>query len=336
MKRALAIMISLCMATMALAGCGGGSPQNTETDAQTQNTTQDTAEADPKTDQTGGTFRIGYANSGDTDVFDKMKRDEFEKATKDDSAMEVTFTEANMDVQKQLDQVDNFIAQQMDLIIIVPVDYAGIEPAVTAANKANIPVICLGIESSGGDFIFVGCQNRDAGVMQAEYMAEHLPENAGVLYLSGTPGLYHSVEREEGFTETIHEKRPDIKILASQTGEYTRAKGQQITEDWIQAFPEFNAVVAANDQMALGATEALKGANRLEGVSVGGVDAVADACNSIQAGEMSMSVLQSAPELAKACYETAQKIQAGQDVETRIIVPFQLVTKDNVDEFLAN
>ena len=281
----------------------------------------------------GDVFKIGYANSGDTDVFDKMKKDEFEKITKDDASIHVTFTEANMDIQKQLDQMENFISQDMDLIIAVPVDYAGIEPGVVAANNAGIPVICLGIESGGGDFIFVGCQNRDAGVLQAEYMAEKLTENAKVLYLSGTPGLYHSIEREEGFTETINEKRPDIEILASQTGEYTRAEGQQVVEDWTQAFPEFDAVIAADDQMALGAVYALEGADKLDGVLVAGVDAISDAIDSIKAGELSMSVLQSAPILAETCYNVAKDVQSGKDVDNRVIVDFKTVTIDNVADF---
>lgn len=321
------LFLSLVAGVMVLAAVTGCSSNPQTTDSAGEGITNTTAD--------GEIFKIGYANSADSDVFDKLKKDEFDKLTKEDPTINVTFTEANMDIQKQLDQIDNFIMQKIDLIIIVPVDYAGVAPGVQAANNAGIPVICLGIESGGGDFIFVGCQNRDAGVMQAEYMAEHLKENAKVLYLSGTPGLYHSVEREDGFTTVINEKRPDIKILSTQSGEYYRAKGQQIMEDWIQAYPEFDAVIAANDQMALGAVEALKGANRLDGVLVAGVDSIADAMNAIQAGEMAMSVLQSAPELTRNCYETAKKLQQGEEVETRIIVPFELVTTENVDQMLG-
>ena len=312
MKRFLSMVLAISL-LIALSGCGAGG-------------NGDSGDGNGN----GEKFVVGYVNSADTDVFDKLKKDEFEKITKDDPTLDVRFSEANMDVQKQLDLIDNLIAQQVDLIIIVPVDYSGVTPGVQAANNAGIPVICLGIESEGGDYTFVGCQNRDAGVMQAEFMAEKLPENAQILYLSGTPGLYHSIERHDGFLETLGDKRPDVKLLAEQTGEYQRAKGQQVVEDWVQSFSEFDAVVAANDQMALGAIEALKGANRLEGVMVAGVDATADACTAITNGEMAISIKQSAPDLAKYCYETVQKAQKGETLEKEIIVPFIPITIDNV------
>ena len=139
----------------------------------------------------GDVFTVAYLNSGDSDVFDKLKKDTFNDLVSDDATIKVVNSEANMDPQKQLNQVDDAIMQEVDAMIIVPIDYSGITPGVEKANQAGIPVICLGIESEGGEYTFVGCENREAGVMQAEYMAEVLPENAKVLYLSGTPGLYH-------------------------------------------------------------------------------------------------------------------------------------------------
>lgn len=282
-----------------------------------------------------GAFTVAYLNSGDSDVFDKLKKDTFNDLVKDDTSIAVVNSEANMDPQKQLNQVDDAIMQEVDAIVIVPIDYSGITPGVKAANEAGIPVICLGIESEGGDYTFVGCQNRDAGVMQADYMAEVLPDGAKVLYLSGTPGLYHSVERHDGFYDTMAEKRPDVEILGEMTGEYTRDKAQKVVEDWCQSYPEFDAIVCANDQMALGAVEALKAANRLEGVLVAGVDATEDAMNKIKDGEMAISIRQSADALAQNCYETLQKMQKGEDPGDRVIVDFEPVTADNVADYLG-
>lgn len=267
-KRALAALLAGLMLAGALSGCATGGGSGGSDDA----------------------FTVAYLNSGDSDVFDKLKKDTFNELVKDDSSINVVNSEANMDPQKQLNQVDDAIMQEVDAIVIVPIDYSGITPGVKAANDAGIPVICLGIESEGGDYTFVGCQNRDAGVMQADYMAEVLPDGAKVLYLSGTPGLYHSVERHDGFYDTMAEKRPDVEILGEMTGEYTRDKAQKVVEDWCQSYPAFDAIVCANDQMALGAVEALKAANRLEGVLVAGVDATDDAMNKIKEGEMAISI----------------------------------------------
>lgn len=279
-------------------------------------------------------FTVAYLNSGDSDVFDKLKKDTFNNLLQDDATIKVVNSEANMDPQKQLNQVDDAIMQEVDAMVIVPIDYAGITPGVKAANAEGIPVICLGIESEGGETTFVGCQNRDAGVMQADFMAEKLPENAKVLYLSGTPGLYHSIERHDGFYETMKEKRPDVELLGEMTGEYTRDKAQKVVEDWCQSYPQFDAIVAANDQMALGAVEALKAAGRLDGVLVAGVDATEEAMQKVKSGEMAITIRQSADALAQNCYETIQKLQKGEDPGDRVIVDFEPVSADSVDEYL--
>ncbi len=112
-------------------------------------------------------------------------------------------------------------------------------------------------------------------------MKEHLPKDAKILYLEGTPGLSHTQERKKGFEDALG--RSDVATLASLSANYDRAEGMKVTEDWIQSFPKFDAIVAANDQMALGALEALQGADRLKGVMISGVDGTADALNAIKA-----------------------------------------------------
>jgi inositol transport system substrate-binding protein len=165
-------------------------------------------------------------------------------------------------------------------------------------------------------------------------MVEHLPPNANVVYLSGTPGYSHARDRRQGFLDTLAAGRSDVKVIAEQTGMYERAKGMQIMEDWIQAFPKIDAVVAANDQMALGALEALKGANRSSGVLIAGVDATKEACQAIKNGEIAISILQSAPGLAQGTYDTIKRLQRGEQVEKEIIIPHENVTKENVDGYL--
>lgn len=320
MKKWLSLMLAGSMLLAVTAGCGAK---------------DDSGAANGSAGGKGeDVFTVAYLNSGDSDVFDKLKKDTFNGLVKDDATIKVINSEANMDPQKQLNQVDDAIMQEVDAIIVVPIDYSGITPGVKAANAAGIPVIALGIESEGGDYIFVGCQNRDAGVMQAEFMAEKLPQDAKVLYLSGTPGLYHSVERHDGFYETMKQKRPDVELLAEMTGEYTRDKAQKVVEDWCQSYDQFDAIVAANDQMALGAIEALKAAGRLEGVMVAGVDATVEAMEKVKAGEMTISIRQSADALASTCYEAVQQLQSGGNPLSRIIVDFEPVHADNVDQYL--
>lgn len=279
-------------------------------------------------------FVIGYTNMLDSDVFPNAVKTAFSQAAKADSKLDVRFTDANGDISKQLDQIDTFIAQKVNAIVVVPVDYQGIVPGVKKANSAGIPVIALNVQSAGGKFTFVGSRNVDAGRLQGELMAQKLPKNAQILYLQGTPGLYHSKERFEGFKQACLDKRPDVKLLSSLPGNYDRSQGMQITEDWIQRFPRFDAVVAANDQMALGALQALKTAGRLKGVMISGIDGTRDALREIQAGEMSQTIFQDAQGQASAAYQVVESLHGGKQVPPDVLVPFVSITRDNVGQYL--
>ena len=224
-------------------------------------------------------FVVGYTNLADTDVFLHKAKLDFEADAKKDPTLDVHFADANLDVSKQLDQIDNFIAEKVNAIVVVPVDYDGIVPGIEKANQAGIPVISLIISSHGGKFTYVGSSNAEAGRLQGEYMHDHLPKDAKIVYLQGTLGLYHTAERQKGFEEAL--KRPDVKTLAVQSADFDRAKGMQTTEDWIQSFPHFDGLIAANDQMALGALQALKGADRAKGVLISGIDGLPDTVKAV-------------------------------------------------------
>lgn len=277
-------------------------------------------------------FVVGYANMADTDVFVMARKTAFIEAAKSDPDVEINFADANNDISRQLDQIDNMIAQKVNAIVVVPVDFEGIVPGVEKANEAGIPVIALGIQSAGGKSTFVGSKNIDAGRMQGEFMKDKLPKDAKILYLQGTPGLYHSQERLKGFEEAL--QRPDVTILANLSGNYDRAEGMKVTEDWIQSFPQFDAIIAANDQMALGAREALQGAGRLQGVMISGVDGVPDALNAIKAGEMSQTIFQNAAGQAQAAFEVVETIKKGEEPPAEKLVPFESITAENVDQYM--
>lgn len=277
-------------------------------------------------------FVVGYANMADTDVFVMARKNAFITAAKSDADVQVNFADANNDTSKQLDQIDNFIAQKVNAIVVVPVDYQGVVPGVEKANAAGIPVITLGIQSAGGKFTFVGSKEEDAGRLQGEFMKAKLPKDAKILYLQGTLGLTSAQGRLKGFEDAL--QRPDVKMLASLTGDYDRAEGMKVTEDWIQSFPQFDAVIAANDQMALGALEALKGADRLKGVLISGVDGTPDALNAIKAGDMAQTIFQDAAGQAKTAFDVVEGIKKGEQPPAEKLVPFASITKENVDQYL--
>lgn len=280
-----------------------------------------------------GEYVVGYSNLSDADVNCRITKDFFMEYSKNYPDMRVIATDAQLQIEKQVADIESLIAQKVNVIIALPLDFSALESPVVQANEAGIPFIAFRAKIAGGEYVYCGSNDTEAGILQGEWCAANLPKGAQILYMSGTLGMNHTTLRMNGFKDVLREKRPDIKILAELDGNYDRAQGMKIMEDWIQTFPAFDAVVCANDQMALGAVEAMKGARRLNGVAVLGVDAVKDALLAIKAGDMSMSAYQNANAQAKAVTEMAHRICTGQKVEDKFI-PFELVTRDNVDKYL--
>ena len=239
-----------------------------------------------------------------------------------------------LDIEKQVAAIETFISLGVDAIVCSPLDYTGAIPAVANANDAGIPFVALNAEIGGdGTFTYVGSLNYDAGVIEGEHFAKVLPQDAKIVYLRGTEGMDHTMARRKGIQDSLMDVRPDVELLAEQTAMYDRAEGMMVMEDWIQAFPQIDGVIAANDQMALGALEALKGAG-IEGVLIGGIDGTTEARQNVKTGLFSITVLQDAAAQAQTSLETAIKLINGEKVEPRIIVPFKPITVENIDEFL--
>lgn len=310
-----------------LTGCGGSNGSTTGADGG---------------DSASGTFNIGYVNLADTDTF-CMARETALTAELAGTDFSVSYTDGNNDNQKQIDQTNAFLAKGVDALILVPADSDAIGPAISAANSNGTPVICLGIKANSGDFTYIGSENYDAGYMQGEYMASLLPENANVLYCAGTAGLQHSADRRQGFQEALAAAgRDDVTILADQDGDYVKDEAMRICDAWIQTYSDgaggvsFDAIICANDQMALGCMESLKGAGVLTSageVLISGVDGTDEAIAAVAEGFMAQTVLQDAPGQAAACHTVLQQIVNGETIETEVIVPFQSITADNVADY---
>lgn len=277
---------------------------------------------------------VGFTNSNNMNLAEMQRADAFVKYAKSDPEIEVSLLDAQNNINKQLDQIDEFIARKVNVIVLQALDSREIAPGVKKANAAGIPVIALGSQVSDSAVTFIGVPNYDAGKMQGDFMRERLPLHALIVYLQGTRGLYHAEERWQGFKTALLDKRPDIRVLDSLSGNYDRAEGLKLMECWNSIFGQVDAVIAANDQMALGAIEVLKAANRLRGVLVSGVDGQKEALQAIQAGEMSQTIFQDTDGMGKACFEVIQSIKKGETPPKEIMVPFKPVTKDNINEYV--
>lgn len=245
---------------------------------------------------------------------------------------EVEFLNANGDPNLQIDQLKAAIEEKPAAIVLLAVDGNAVIPAVEKANEAGIPVIATNRDLNGGTFANVASDEAQAGRLQGEYMAKHLPQGAKVVYLMGESRQSGAIARWEGFKAACLDKRPDIQLLAKADANWSEAEGLKDMTLWLQIYPQIDAVVCGNDNMALGALHALKAAGK-SGVLISGVDAVDDALKAVAAGDMSQTVKQDADKTAEAIAGLLLKSLSGTAPTDDVKVPFTEITRDNISQF---
>ncbi len=251
------------------------------------------------------------------------------------SEVELTFTDAKEDMAKQLDQVENFIVQKKDAIIIVPVDTSAAGPMTKNIVGKNIKAVY--VNRNPGNLpdgaYYVGSEEIVAGRLQMEFLGEKLKGKGNVAILMGKLDNEGALKRTAGNEEVQKNKYPDIKILDKQTGLWQRNEGLAKTEDWLNRFgKDLSAILCNNDDMALGAIQALKDKKRTDIVVVG-VDATPDALTSVSKGELAATVFQDAAGQGGGGVEVAMKAAKGEKVTKETWIPFKLVTPENLSQF---
>ncbi|WP_034549867.1 substrate-binding domain-containing protein [Carnobacterium funditum] len=239
---------------------------------------------------------------------------------------EVKVLDAQDDTSKQSNDIDDLIQQGVDILLINPVDSAAIAPAVEAANGAGIPVITIDRSSEGGDVItLVASDNVEGGKLAAQYIEEISGENAKVAELEGIPGASATNERGKGFDDYAKDK---LDVVDKQTASFDRAKGLTVMENMLQANPEIEAVFAQNDEMALGAIQAIQAAGKTGEIQVVGFDGTDDGLAALETGKLSATVAQQPEEMGKLAMQAAFDHFAGKEVEKSIASPLELIKSD--------
>lgn len=247
-------------------------------------------------------------------------------------------TDAQSQTAKQVSDVEDMIAQGIDVLVIAPREYEGLTPALEAAKKAGVPVFLVDREAKGTpceDFVtFMGSNFIEEGERAAQWLVENMGEKGKVIELYGTIGSSPAMDRATGFRNVVS-KYPGIEIVASQSGDFTRALGQQVMEQLLQAYPDVNAVYAHNDEMALGAIQALKDAGRKPGqdVLVVSIDGTRDALQAIIDGELG-ATCECNPRFGPLALDTIEKFLAGEPIPTKITVEDMFFTKENAKDFI--
>jgi len=238
--------------------------------------------------------------------------------------------DAQNDSAREASQIEDLIQKKVAVIAINPTDSDAIVPTIKKINAAKIPVITVDRGANGGVVAaHIASDNVAGGMMAAEYVAKRLNGRGNVVMLEGIAGTSAARDRGKGFRDGL-KKYPGITLVAVQTADFDRAKGLTVMENILQAQKKIDAVFAQNDEMALGAVQAIEAAKRQTEMFVVGFDAIGDALTAIKAGKMAATIAQQPKEMGRLAVEAAVRIINKQSVPKFTPVPLKLVTKETL------
>nr|WP_042179710.1 ABC transporter substrate-binding protein [Kibdelosporangium sp. MJ126-NF4]CEL13984.1 Ribose ABC transport system, periplasmic ribose-binding protein RbsB (TC 3.A.1.2.1) [Kibdelosporangium sp. MJ126-NF4]CTQ88352.1 Ribose ABC transport system, periplasmic ribose-binding protein RbsB (TC 3.A.1.2.1) [Kibdelosporangium sp. MJ126-NF4] len=250
-------------------------------------------------------------------------------------------TNANSQLSKQISDIQDMINKGAQALIVAPLNSDGLEPALSAARARNIPVLTIDRKVNSSpckDYVaFLGSNFVEQGKRAAKEMAKALNNKGKVAILLGASGNNVTTDRTAGFVDELKASAPEIQVVAQQTGEFAREKGQQVMEQIIQAQPDINGVYAENDEMALGALVALRGANKKAGtdIRVVSIDGTRNAVQKVVDGELS-AVVESNPRFGPLAFQTLESYFGGKPVQQNVVISDKLYNKDNAAAELGN
>jgi len=269
------------------------------------------------------------------------------QAQADTAGLSVQIEDAQDDVAKQLDQFNNFIASGVDAIIVNPVDTSATQAMSDAAAAAGVPLVYVNRQPINVDTLpdnqaFVASNesesSRQGFIEQCNQWKAAGKDEVSVYVLQGQLSNQAAVQRTQNYTDVMEagECAVKVNVIDMQTANWSRDEAQNLMTNWLSTGAAFDGVLANNDEMALGAIQAMKASGiDMGSVIVSGVDATQDALASMQAGELDITVFQNAAAQGGGALDAAVKLAAGEAVEQKVYVPFELVTPANIDNYLS-
>lgn len=289
---------------------------------------------------------IGVSMALFDDNFLTVLRNGMIKHSEDQKDVLVQVEDAQNDVGKQLSQIQNFIASGVDAIVVNAVDTDATVAMSKAAEEAGIPLVYVNrqpvnVEELPKDQAFVASDEKESGTLQTQEVCRLLKaqglKEARVLVMIGELSNQAARVRTQDIKDVIATPECSfMKIVEEQTANFIRTQGADLMTNWLSAGVQFDAVIANNDEMAIGAIQSLKAAGRaMDSVVVAGIDGTQDAMAAMAAGELDATVFQNADGQGRGAIDTALKLARKEAVEQRVYVPFELVTPANLTQYQA-
>lgn len=283
------------------------------------------------------TYKIAGLMKQNADTFVQKISDAMTaRAAELGAEVELLMQDAEGDINKQLEQAEAMKTLGVDAVILNAVDVEGSAPIVDMFIDAGIPVIECNTLTNNSDkaTCYVGSDDVDAGKIQAEFLKTVLPEAAKVCYMMGPIGVSPQIYRKQGIEENLF-NGSKIEVLQEQTANWKRAEALALAENWLTTYQDLDAIICQNDDMAMGALEAVEAAGRKDKVIVIGIDAIEDAKQAVKDGRLDCTVFQDAAGQGAGSVDVALECaKAGTVEHDDVMIPFVLITKDNIDQFM--
>ncbi|PSH62308.1 sugar ABC transporter substrate-binding protein [Phyllobacterium brassicacearum] len=297
--------------------------------------------ADPVPLKKKDTYKVGFAQVESNNPWRLAQTASMQDEAKK-RGWQLVYTDAAGSAAKQVADVNSMIAQGVDLIFLAPREEKPLIPAIKAAKNAGIPVILLdrnvdaSLAKAGEDYVtFIGSNFIEEGQRVADWLVKNANGKTTIIELEGTTGSSPANDRKKGFDDVIA-KHSDFKIVASQTGDFTRDKGRQVAETLLQAHPDANVVYAHNDEMAIGAISAIEAAGKVPGkdILVLSIDGGKEAVQAVIDGKIA-AVVECNPRFGPKAFDTAVAYANGEKLPDKIINPDQFYDASNAKDLLS-
>ncbi|KOX13385.1 ABC transporter substrate-binding protein [Nocardiopsis sp. NRRL B-16309] len=318
MKRFTTVAAALVLTTVTACGSGGSGGSD---------------EADD------GTITMGFAQVGAESGWRTANTQSIQQAA-EDAGIELQFSDAQQKQENQIRAIRSYIQQDVDVIAFSPVVETGWDAVLLEAQRADIPVILTdrAIDSDDTSLYetFLGSDFVEEGRKAGQWLVENAEGETNVVELQGTTGAAPAIDRKEGFEEVIADS-PDIEIIATQTGDFTRSGGKEVMEAFLRSHDDIDVVYAHNDDMGLGAIEAIRAAGMEPGedIQIITVDAVEAGMEALAAGEINF-IVECNPLLGDQLMELAEQVVAGEEVPERVVVEETTFTQEEAEAALPD